>query len=431
MNLPQCGWGINDSNMTNKLIGPFTQLLTMDKLPEKGSISDGQLEMIHNAGIMVDNGKIIEIGDYSKLKQKAYEQKIHIEYIDNEMVVAPGFIDCHTHICWGGSRAGDYAKRLSGKTYLEIAEEGGGIWDTVQKTREAGLAELEAITAHHANQLLAGGVTSIEVKSGYGLTFHDELKMLKAIKNADTPADLIATCLAAHILPKDFKGNADEYLLKMAGELLPRVKEQKLAGRVDIFVEKTAFTVDAAREYLKKAKALGFDLVIHGDQFTTGGSKLATEIAALSVDHLEACGNIEVELLKNSNVVSVVLPGASIGLGEPFAPARKLLDGGACVAIASDWNPGSAPMGDLLAQACIIGVYEKLTIAETLSGITNRAAKALNLSDRGILKAGKIADIAAFKTSDFREIIYRQGMLRPAIVWKKGESVLKRQPYKL
>jgi imidazolonepropionase len=409
--------------MTNKLIGPFTQLLTMDKLPDKGSIPDSQLEIISNAGIMVDKGKIIEIGNYSKLKQKAYKQKIHIEYIEDAMVAMPGLIDCHTHICWGGSRAADYAKRLSGKTYLEIAEDGGGIWDTVQKTREAGLAELETVTAKHANLLLAGGVTSIEVKSGYGLNIQDELKMLKAIKNANTPADLIATCLAAHIFPKDFQGNAEEYLSKMAGELLPRVKEQKLADRVDIFVEKTAFTVDTAREYLQKAKALGFDLVIHGDQFTTGGSKLATEIAALSVDHLEACGNTEVELLKNSNVVSVVLPGASIGLGEPFAPARKLLDGGACVAIASDWNPGSAPMGDLLTQACILGVYEKLTIAETLSGITNRAAKALNLTDRGILKADKIADIAAFKTNDFREIIYRQGMLRPAVVWKNGETV--------
>lgn len=409
--------------MTNKLIGPFTQLLTADKLPEKGFISDAQLEIIHNAGIMVNNGKIIEIGDYSKLKQKAYEQKIHIEYIDDEMVAVPGFIDCHTHICWGGSRAGDYAKRLSGKSYLEIAEEGGGIWDTVQKTRQASLAELESSTSQHANQLLNCGTTTIEAKSGYGLTIQDELKMLKAIKNANSEADIIATCLAAHIFPKDFKGNADEYLSKMAGELLPRVKEQNLAGRVDIFVEKTAFTVDAAREYLQKAKALGFDLVIHGDQFTTGGSKLATEIAALSVDHLEACGKTEVELLKNSNVVSVVLPGASLGLGEPFAPARKLLDGGACVAIASDWNPGSAPMGNLLTQACIIGVYEKLTIAETLSGITNRAAKALHLTDRGILKAGKIADIAAFKTNDFREIIYRQGMLKPTAVWKKGERI--------
>ncbi len=410
--------------MTNKLIGPFTQLLTMDKLPEKGPISDGQLEIAPNAGVMVNNGKIIEIGDYSKLKQKAYQQKIHIEYIDGDMVAVPGFIDCHTHICWGGSRAGDYAKRLSGKTYLEIAEEGGGIWDTVQKTRDAGLAELENITVQHANQLLTGGVTTIEVKSGYGLTIQDELKMLKAIKNANTPADLIATCLAAHIFPQDFNGNAEKYLSTMANELLPRVKKQKLAGRVDIFVEKTAFTVDTARKYLQKAKSLGFDLVIHGDQFTTGGSKLATEIEALSVDHLEACGDTEVELLKNSNVVSVVLPGASIGLGGPFAQARKLLDGGACVAIASDWNPGSAPMGNLLTQACIIGVYEKLTIAETLSGITNRAAKALNLNDRGILKAGKIADIAAFKTNDFREIIYRQGMLRPATVWKKGELII-------
>ncbi|MBN2262176.1 MAG: amidohydrolase family protein, partial [Prolixibacteraceae bacterium] len=206
-------------------------------------------------------------------------------------------------------------------------------------------------------------------------------------------------------------------------ELLPEVKKQQLSNRVDIFVEPSAFEASEAKAYLQMAKELGFDLVVHGDQFTVGGSQLATAMGALSVDHLEASGQQEMNLLGKSNLVSVVLPGASMGLGIPFAPARKLLDSGACLVIASDWNPGSAPMGDLLMQAAILGAYEKLTLAETLAAITVRAASALNLSDRGVLSPGKIADIIAFRTSDFRDIVYRQGKLKPGFVWKRGEKL--------
>ncbi|HOO84291.1 MAG TPA: imidazolonepropionase [Prolixibacteraceae bacterium] len=406
-----------------KLIGPFVQLLTMDQMPLKGALSDDQLVIIYNGGVLIDGQTIIEVGTYDHLLEKYAHKALELEKIEKGMVAMPGFIDAHTHICWAGSRAADYAKRLSGKTYLEIATEGGGIWSTVQKTREASMQYLQNITDEHANQMLNDGVTTIEVKSGYGLTVADELKILQAIKSAPSKADLVPTCLAAHICPNDFNGSKSEYLLLMVNELLPEVKRQKLSNRVDVFVEPSAFGVGEANFYLQKAKELGFDLVVHGDQFNVGGSQLAIEMCALSVDHLEASGQHEMNLLGKSNVVSVVLPGASLGLGMPFAPARKLLDSGACLVIASDWNPGSAPMGDLLMQAAILGAYEKLTLAETLAAITVRAASALNLSDRGVLSPGRIADIIAFRTSDFRDIVNRQGKLKPSFVWKRGEKL--------
>ena len=167
---------------------------------------------------------------------------------------------------------------------------------------------------------------------------------------------------------------------------------------------------------------MGFDLVVHADQFTTGGSRIAVETGALSADHLEASTDIEIKQLAASDTVAVVLPGASLGLGIGFAPARKLLDAGASMAIASDWNPGSAPMGDLLTQAAILGAFEKLSTAETFAALTFRAAKALNLNDRGTIEPGKLADMQAFPCADYREILYHQGKLKPAKVWKRGET---------
>lgn len=401
-----------------KLIGPFAQLLTMNHLPAKGGLTDDQLEIIEQGAMLIDNEKIVETGGFDALKLN--HPKAQIEQIKTNMVAMPGFIDAHTHICWAGSRTADYAKRLSGKTYLEIAKDGGGIWSTVQQTRKATEKELLTITEQHANQLLTDGVTTIEVKSGYGLSVDDEFKMLRAINKTSTKADLIPTCLAAHICPKDFEGSSSEYLEGIIRKLLPKIKKEGLSNRVDIFIEDSAFSVQQAKLYLQQAKELGFDLVVHGDQFSTGGSELAIELNALSVDHLEASKDYETEQLAKSDVVTTVLPGASIGLGIPFAPARKLLDAGCCLAIASDWNPGSAPNGDLLAQASILGAYEYLTMAETFAGITFRAAKALNLNDRGILKHGYLADIVAFETNDYKEIIYRQGKLKPTKVWKRG-----------
>jgi imidazolonepropionase len=399
------------------LAGPFSEVLPFDNLPRKGVLKDEQLSMIENGGVIIENGFIIAVGKYDDLRIKY--PKADREFIDQPAVLLPGLIDAHTHICFAGSRAQDYNLKLQGKTYLEIAREGGGIWRSVQHTRKATEQDLTLDLLQRIERHLSEGVTTIEIKSGYGLTVEDELKMLRAIKAASlqTKATLIPTCLAAHTLPKDFSGTHADYLLWMVTELLPKVKAQGLSNRVDIFIEETAFTINDAKKYLQTAKDLGFAITVHADQFTPGSASLAAIMGAVSADHLEASQDNDIAALAASNTVAMVLPGASLGLGIPFAPARKLLDAGCCLTIASDWNPGSAPMGDLLLQAALLGVYEKLSFAETFAGLTCRAAKALSLSDRGSITAGKLAHMVAFPTNDHREILYHQGKMKPFKVW--------------
>jgi imidazolonepropionase len=404
-----------------KLIGPFTQVITMDNLPIKGPLSDDQLEIVENAGILV-NGEVVEsVGGFREL----HSLTSVVEPVEGDFTVMPGLIDTHTHICWAGSRAGDYAMRLSGKNYLEIGQKAGGIWSTVIKTREASLEELTLLTARRAEILLKQGTTTIEAKSGYGLDADAELKILTAIHKANetTGADLVSTCLAAHIKPKDFTGSAREYLEYILQKLLPMVKSGRLSNRVDIYVDEGAFNRQDARYYLTAAQHLGFDLVVHADQFSEGGARLAIEVGALSADHLESITDEDIRFLAGSDVIPVALPGASLGLGAGFTPARELLDAGASLAIASDWNPGSAPMGNLLMQAAILGIYQKLTMAETLAAITCRASAALRLNDRGMLKPGMLADFIAFPCADYREILYNQGGMMPGAVWKRGKRM--------
>ena len=407
-----------------KLIGPFTQILTLAGLPLKGAITDDQLRIIPDGGVLVEDGLIVEVGDFEELRKANREATI--EEITSEQVLLPGFIDCHTHLCFAGDRSKDYALRIAGKTYLEIAKAGGGIWDSVTQIRQATQEELADLLTQRINRHLKDGITTIEVKSGYGLNTDDELKQLRAIRSVQetSKADIIATCLAAHILPKDFTGPASAYLVYVLNDLLPKIKKENLAKRVDIFIEDGAFSADDAIHYLHIAKQMGFDITVHADQFTTGGSEIAVNAGAISADHLEASTEKEIKLLAASETVAVALPGASIGLGMDFAPARKLLDAGASLAIASDWNPGSAPMGDLLMQAAILSTYEKLTTAEVFAGLTFRAAKALNLHDRGTFEKGKLADFQAYPCQDYREILYHQGKLKPGNVWKAGEPLM-------
>ncbi len=406
-----------------ELIGPFKQLIPMTGLGLKGPITDNKLTILEDAGIVVENGKIKRVGKFQELKK--IENDISIHELHGNHTCLPGLIDAHTHICFGGSRANDYAMRNAGKTYLEIAKAGGGIWDTVTQTRKATKAELVKKTTKLANRHLKNGVTTIEVKSGYGLSVDEELKMLRAIKetNEMISNDLIATCLAAHMLPKDFEGNQTEYLSEISKKLFPILKEEQLTNRIDAFIEESAFSAAQIAPYFEKAKAMGFDITVHADQFSTSGSEVAVEFEAISADHLEASTPKEIELLAKSNVIATALPGASIGLGCSFTPARKILDAGGSVAIATDHNPGSAPMGDLLTQAAILGTFEKLSNAEVLAGITFRAAAALNLNDRGQIAEGLNADFIGFHTDNYQEILYNQGNFKPCMVWKNGKLV--------
>jgi imidazolonepropionase len=407
-----------------KLIGPFTQILPLSGLPLKGALTDEQLLITPQGGVLVEDGLIVETGDFEKLRKANPEAAI--EEITGHQVLLPGFVDCHTHLCFAGDRSKDYALRIAGKSYLEIAKAGGGIWDSVTQTRQASKEELAELLLQRIDRHAKDGITTIEVKSGYGLKIEEELKQLYAIKLAaeSSKVDLVPTCLAAHMVPKDFNGIASEYLEYVLNNLLPKIKQENLANRVDIFIEESAFNTTNGTCYLRVSKQMGFDVTVHADQFTTGGSEVAVNVGAVSADHLEASGEKEIEGLAASETVAVALPGASLGLGIGFAPARRLLSAGACLAIASDWNPGSAPMGDLLMQASVLSAYEKLTTAEVFAGLTYRAAKALNLYDRGSLEKGKLADMQAYPCNDYREILYHQGKLKPGKVWKLSEPLI-------
>ena len=411
-----------------KLIGPFKQILTLNNLPLRGKISDEQLEIIENGGILINSeNKIEEIGNYEVIANKTKQSLSNSPTLQfSNSVVLPAFIDCHTHICFGGNRANDFAMRNAGKTYLEIAEKGGGIWSSVQHTRNASESELLEKLLERINRLISLGITTIEIKSGYGLNVESELKMLRVMKKAQekTEATLVPTCLSAHLKPKDFEGTSSAYLQYILTEILPKVKQENLAKRVDIFIEKSAFQPEESRKFLEKAKEMGFEITVHADQFTAGSSRIAVEVGAFSADHLEATIDEDIEFLAKSETVAVALPGASIGLGEPFTPARKILDKNGILAIASDWNPGSAPMGNLITQASILATFQKLTTAEVLAGITFRAAKALNLTDRGILKKGMKADFVVFETNNFQNILYNQGSLVASEVYIDGERII-------
>lgn len=405
------------------LIGPFAEIITMTQIPAGGPARDDQLGIIRNGGILIEDQVILAAGNFDLLASNGPD---HIEEMPDAYVLLPGFIDSHTHICYAGSRAGDYTARIAGATYQEILMKGGGIYDTVKNTREAGSEELTYLTEKRIRQHFEHGITTLEIKSGYGLSTEDELKMLKVIKALEhwQEPDIIATCLAAHTLSPDFS-SPKEYLDNIIQELLPRIRKEDLATRVDIFIEENAFTPEEGYQYLLQAKTLGFRLTVHADQFTSGGSEIAARLKAVSADHLEVIRDEDIRNLVENGIVATVLPGASLGLGLPFAPARKILDAGGNLAIASDWNPGSAPMGDLLTQAALLSAYQKLSFAETMAGITCRAASALSLSDRGILDVGKRADFIAFNTNDYRDILYHQGSLKPSLIWKNGKRNLK------
>ena len=400
-----------------KLIGPFTQIITMANLPERGAIDDNSLHIIDDGGVIIEGEKISEIGSFSELNKNISI----VKEIEFPSILLPGFIDSHTHVCHYGSRSDEYSKRNSGVSYQQILEEGGGIHNTMNSTSNSTDDQLKHDTLRRLKKHFLDGVLTCEVKSGYAPNLDDEIRMLQIINEIDNKneIDLIPTCLAAHVTPKSFE-SSKSYLDSILNDLLPKIKEDNLSNRVDIFIEENAFSVSEASTFLDKVKN-NFSITAHANQFTSGGVKVGVDNGAVSVDHLEVITDKEIIYLSKSETTGVVLPGCSLGLGIPFAPARKLLDNNCKVSIASDWNPGSAPMGDLLIQAALLGSLEKLSNAEVLAGITCRSANALSLEDRGSLEKGKIADMIGFETNNFKDILYNQGKLKPSFICKRGK----------
>lgn len=344
------------------------------------------------------------------------ERELPVQYRGAERLdaggrlVIPGLIDCHTHLGFGGWRADEFHQRLQGKSYLEIARAGGGIMATVRQTRAAPADALRDRAGGFLGEMLALGVTAVECKSGYGLDEPTELKLLGVYRRLgeEQPVRLVSTFLGAHVVPPEFEDNRAGYLDLLIERMIPRVAEERLAACCDVFVEETAFSLEEARRILLSAKRAGLALKLHADQLSGGGgAELAAELGALSADHLECVSERGVEALAEAGVVAVGLPLASLYLRQRPMPARRLIDAGVAVAIATDFNPGSAPSYHLPAALTLACLLLGMTPGEALKGATLYAARAVGM-ERGIgsLEAGKAADFAVIDAPDVVHWLY-------------------------
>jgi imidazolonepropionase len=330
--------------------------------------------------------------------------------LDGKNAVMPGLVDCHTHLVFAGDRASEFAERCGGATYEEIAAKGGGIQTTVRATREASEDELFTLGRQRLEEAHRFGVRTIEAKSGYGLSKESELKVLRVIarlREATPEMTIVPTYLGAHDFPKD--RSREEYLREILDEALPEVAANDLAEACDVFIDKGFYTVEEGRRILEKAKALGLQTKVHADElFDTGSAEFAAGIGALSADHLLRVSDAGIAALAGSETTAVLLPGTAFYLKAPHAPARKLIDAGARVAISTDFNPGTCPTLNLPAILTISALYLGLTRAELFAAVTFNGARALGLHDRkGSLEPGKDADFFVLPASRFEEIYYR------------------------
>lgn len=389
------------------------------------------LGIIENGAIVCAEEKIIAVGKSDKILRE-YSSGNSIDA--NGKVVSPAFVECHTHVVFAGNRLNEFELKIKGADYLEILANGGGILSTVKQTREASLSELIEQSRKRLDKLLAFGVTTCEIKTGYGLDTETELKMLEAILELDKThaIDLIPTFLPAHAVPPEFKGNSDEYVELICAEMLPKAKKiinhHSLITNyfVDVFCEKNAFDLAQSRKVLETAKTLGFKLKAHVDEFTNlGGARMAIKLGATSIDHLDAISAEEIGLLADSETIGVVTPTVNFNFGShEFADARKLIDAGCAIAVSTDYNPGSAPCPSLPNAMAIACRYQKLLPSETFNGATINAAFAVGLGDKaGSLEIGKQADILIFDTKDYREISYEFGGNLIEKVIKNGKTV--------
>lgn len=324
--------------------------------------------------------------------------------------VVPGLIDCHTHLCFGGWRGDEFAARLAGKSYQEIQAAGGGINSTVKQTREASAEELADKAAAVLADMARLGVTTVEAKSGYGLDHANEIKQLEVYQrlNQSQPLDIVPTFLGAHLVPFDYRDRRADYLDLLCQTLIPEVAERKLARFCDVFIEENAFTLAEGRRILETAKAHGLGLKIHADQLSSGGGAgLAAELGAVSAEHLEYASNEDIAAMASAGTVAVSLPLASMYLREPFLPARKWMKAGARVAIATDFNPGSAPSYHLHLAMTLACIHQQMTPAEVLKGATSHAARAIGMEiTHGSLLPGYQADFAIIDAPDINHWLY-------------------------
>lgn len=385
-----------------------------------------ELDIVSDGAILVKDGRIAAVGTREQVEPLA---EAGADVIDaGRRVVMPGFVDAHTHLVFAGNRANEFEMRCAGMTYQQIAEQGGGIRSTVRHTRAATEDELVQIGQKHAHWFLEGGTTTVEAKSGYGLTVEDELKMLHATRRVSetTPLRCVPTFLGAHEIPHEYKSTPDDYVDLVVDEMLPSVAAGNLAEFCDIFCEAKVFSVAQGERVLTAAKRHGLGLRVHADQFTSSGAvELAAKLGAKTVDHLEQTTADSIAVMKEAGIQPVLLPGSVYAIGsQKYAPARAMIDAGLPVVIATDFNPGSSPttsMPMIMSLAC---TQMKMTPAEVVTAATINAAWSLNRGHEiGSLEQGKIADFVIHDAEDYRELAYFFGGHRTHAVFAAGMRV--------
>jgi imidazolonepropionase len=391
-----------------------------------------ELGIIRNGAIIIRGDRVTWVGhthDFPVRHPGAETQTL--DCIGLELVALPGFVDSHTHPVFGGTRVDEYEMRALGKTYQETAAAGGGIRESVRQLRRADINALTGRAERYLRQFLEHGTTTIEAKSGYGLSMEDELKTLRAIAalRAESKLEIVPTFLGAHAIPEEYEGSRQEYVEKLVREMIPGVAQEGLADFCDVFCDVGYFTVDEARVILQAAHAAGLGLRIHAEELAhSGGARLAAELNASSADHLEWADDEDIRALSRAGTVATLLPGTAFNLGlSKYAPARKLIEAGVPVALATDFNPGSCftlNMQLILAIACS---QMKMTPAEAITASTINGAYSLGLSERlGSIEEGKQADIVLMDVADYREIPYYFGVNHCVLVIKKGQIVINR-----
>jgi imidazolonepropionase len=382
------------------LIKDAKQILTLEKAARKGArhVQDEDLSPLTGHAILIEKNKIKWIGPQKEIPKPFYK-KIKKEISAKNKIVMPAFTECHTHTVFAGERSGEFEMRNRGISYQEIAAKGGGILSTRKAVGAISKVDLLKQTQKRVDRFIQQGVATLEIKSGYGLDLENEIKCLDVVKKLKG-VNLVKTFLGAHAIPKEFT-TAKEYLGFLSEFVFPEVKKKKLADRVDIFIEKGFFSADDSRAYLQLAKKLGFDLVIHADQLSlSGGSQLAVELSALSADHVIQIQDSEIKKLAQSEVTSVLLPLADLYMKCAYPPARKLIDAGARVAIATDFNPGSCPSQDVQMVGLLSRLEMKMTLPEVIVAYTLGASYALKRNAlEGSLEVGKLAQLIFLEDS--------------------------------
>ena len=406
------------------LISDIKQLVTVHSggKPFKAGREMQDVGVLENASVLIENGFISWIGNASDFSNTLEPDA---DTIDGSSYVAlPGFVDSHTHAVFGGSRENEFALRAAGKSYQEIAAQGGGILSSVNATRAATKKELKKAGSKRLDAMMRQGTTAVEIKSGYALSEDGEIKILEAITElADEHFMTIrSTFLGAHAIPPEFRDRRSEYIDLLCNRMMPHIAKRKLAQCCDVFCEVGYFSLDESRRILEQAKTLGLGLKLHSDEFNSiGGTQLATELGALSVDHLEHISDEAIAGLRKGNTVAVLLPGVSFFLRNPYAPARKLIDAGVPVAIASDFNPGSCMSFSMPLMMTIACTQMSMTPEEAITATTLNGAAAMGISDQvGSIEIGKRADIILYDIPNYRYLAYHFGTNLAAKIIKNG-----------